>query len=102
MLLPRIWQRLPLALACLLLSSVAAAQAWPAKPIKFVVPFPAGSATDVVGRVLAEGMAKELGQSFVIENKAGAHGTIGALEVKNAAPDGYTLLVTTSTPQPPS
>ncbi len=99
MLLPRIWPRLPVVLACLVLSSVAAAQAWPAKPLKFVVPFPAGSATDVVGRVLAEGMAKELGQSIVVENKAGAQGTIGALDVKNAAPDGYTLLVTTSTPQ---
>ncbi len=80
-------------------SSVALAQTYPAKPIKFVVPFPAGSATDVVGRVLAEALGKEFGQSIVVENKAGAQGTIGAGEVKNAAPDGYTLLVTTSTTQ---
>lgn len=80
-------------------SSGALAQPYPNKPIKFIVPFPAGSATDVVGRVLAEGMAKELGQNIVVENKAGAQGTIGAGEVKNAAPDGYTLLVTTSTTQ---
>jgi tripartite-type tricarboxylate transporter receptor subunit TctC len=72
---------------------------FPNKPIKFVVPFPAGSATDVVGRVLAETMGKELGTSIVVENKAGAQGTIGTGEVKNAAPDGYTLLVTTSTTQ---
>lgn len=80
-------------------SAIASAQSYPSKPIKFVVPFPAGSATDVVGRVLAEGMSKELGQSIVVENKAGAQGTIGAGEVKNAAADGYTLLVTTSTTQ---
>jgi tripartite-type tricarboxylate transporter receptor subunit TctC len=81
------------------LSAAANAQTFPSKPIKFVVPFPAGSATDVVARVLAEGMGKELGQSIVVENKAGAQGTIGASEVKNAAPDGYTILVTTSTTQ---
>lgn len=81
------------------LASVATAQSYPNKPIKFVVPFPAGSATDVVGRVLAEAMSKELGQNIVVENKAGAQGTIGASDVKNAAADGYTLLVTTSTTQ---
>lgn len=81
------------------LASAVVAQAYPNKPIKFVVPFPAGSATDVVGRVLAEAMSKELGQNIVVENKAGAQGTIGAGDVKNAAADGYTLLVTTSTTQ---
>jgi tripartite-type tricarboxylate transporter receptor subunit TctC len=80
-------------------TAVVFAQAYPAKPIKFIVPFPAGSATDVVGRVLAEGLSKELGQSIVVENKAGAQGTIGAAEVSKAAADGYTLLVTTSTTQ---
>jgi tripartite-type tricarboxylate transporter receptor subunit TctC len=80
-------------------TSFALAQTYPAKPIKFIVPFPAGSATDVVGRVLAEGMARELGQSIIVENKAGAQGTIGAAEVAKAAADGYTLLVTTSTTQ---
>lgn len=88
-----------LALIATAFASVAVAQTFPTKPIKFVVPFPAGSATDVVGRVLAETMGKELGQSIVVENKAGAQGTIGAGEVKNAAGDGYTLLVTTSTTQ---
>ncbi|MGL5002645.1 MAG: Bug family tripartite tricarboxylate transporter substrate binding protein, partial [Casimicrobium sp.] len=87
------------ATSALAFTAAVGAQTYPNKPIKFVVPFPAGSATDVVGRVLAEGMGKELGQSIVVENKAGAQGTIGAGEVKNAAPDGYTILVTTSTTQ---
>ncbi len=86
--------------ACsLLAASLSFAQSYPAKPIKFIVPFPAGSATDVVGRQLADAMGKELGRSIVVDNKAGAQGTIGATEVKNAAPDGYTLMVTTSTTQ---
>ena len=72
------------AIAC----STALAQTYPAKPIKFLVPFPAGSATDVVGRQLADAMGKELGQSIIVDNKAGAQGTIGAAEVKNAAADG--------------
>ncbi len=88
-----------LATALLLAAGVAFAQSYPTKTIKFVVPFPAGSATDVVGRVLAEALGKELGQSIVVDNKAGAQGTIGAGDVKGAAPDGYTLLVTTSTTQ---
>ena len=83
----------------LLVAPLAFAQTYPTKTIKFVVPFPAGSATDVVGRVLAEAMGKELGQSIVVDNKAGAQGTIGASEVKAAAADGYTILVTTSTTQ---
>lgn len=90
---------LAVVLSAAISSSGALAQPYPNKPIKFIVPFPAGSATDVLGRILAEGMAKELGQNIVVENKAGAQGTIGAAEVKNAAPDGYTLLVTTSTTQ---
>jgi tripartite-type tricarboxylate transporter receptor subunit TctC len=85
--------------ALLLNAPLVMAQSYPSKTIKFVVPFPAGSATDVVGRVLAEAMGKELGQTIVVDNKAGAQGTIGANEVKGAAADGYTLLVTTSTTQ---
>lgn len=88
-----------LAACSLLATALSFAQSYPAKPIKFVVPFPAGSATDVVGRQLADAMGKELGQSIVVDNKAGAQGTIGASEVKNAAPDGYTLMITTSTTQ---
>lgn len=93
------FRRLLAAGAMLLAAPLVFAQAYPSKTIKFVVPFPAGSATDVVGRVLAEAMGKELGQSIVVDNKAGAQGTIGAGEVKNAAADGYTFLVTTSTTQ---
>ncbi|MCS6997381.1 MAG: tripartite tricarboxylate transporter substrate binding protein [Casimicrobiaceae bacterium] len=93
------FQALLMSLGVALVSATALAQPYPNKPIKFVVPFPAGSATDVLGRILAEGMSKELGQSIVVENKAGAQGTIGANDVKNAPADGYTLLVTTSTPQ---
>jgi len=88
---------LPVALA--LTAAAASAQGYPGKSIRFVVPFPAASATDVVGRVLADAMGKELGQSIVVDNKAGAQGTIGANEVKQAAADGYTFLVTTSTTQ---
>ena len=78
---------------------VAHAQAYPNKPLKFVVPFPAGSATDAVGRVLAQAMGDALGQSVTVENKAGANGILGAEAVKGAPPDGYTFLVTTSTTQ---
>lgn len=69
---------------------------WPTKRIKIVVPFPAGSITDSVARVLAEGLSKTLGQAVFIENKAGANGSIGATEVARSAPDGYTLLATNS------
>ena len=92
-------RRALIASALLFVAPLAFAQTYPTKTIKFVVPFPAGSATDVVGRVLAEAMGKELGQSIVVDNKAGAQGTIGAGEVKNATADGYTILVTTSTTQ---
>ena len=92
-------RRALIASVLLFVAPLAFAQTYPTKTIKFVVPFPAGSATDVVGRVLAEAMGKELGQSIVVDNKAGAQGTIGAGEVKNAAADGYTILVTTSTTQ---
>ena len=72
---------------------------FPNKPIKFVVPFPAGSATDSVGRIIAQAMGDVLGQTSVVENKAGANGIPGAESVKSAAGDPYTLLVTTSTTQ---
>jgi tripartite-type tricarboxylate transporter receptor subunit TctC len=80
-------------------TTAAYAQTFPAKPLRFVVPFPAGSATDAVGRVVGQAMSEALGQSITVENKAGAQGTIGAKDVKDAAGDGYTLLVTTSTTQ---
>lgn len=73
-----------------------AAQTWPSKPIRLVVPFPAGGATDILSRALSQELGKKLGQSIVVDNKPGAGGTIGALAGAQAAPDGYTLLLTTS------
>jgi tripartite-type tricarboxylate transporter receptor subunit TctC len=70
---------------------------YPQRPVTLVVPFPAGSATDAVARKIAEGFQKALGQSFVVENKAGADGIIAARAVTAAAPDGYTLFITTNT-----
>jgi tripartite-type tricarboxylate transporter receptor subunit TctC len=75
------------------------AQPYPSRPVKLVVPFPAGSATDQVARVLGQQLQEALKQPFVVENKAGAQGSIAAAEVARAAPDGYTLMVTTNTPQ---
>ncbi|MFZ9137310.1 MAG: Bug family tripartite tricarboxylate transporter substrate binding protein [Hylemonella sp.] len=87
-------QLLALLGASLVLS--ATAQNYPSKPIRLIVPFPAGGATDILSRALSQEMGKKLGQTVVIENKPGAGGTIGALAGAQAAPDGYTLLLTTS------
>ncbi len=83
-----------LAACALALGFAASAQtAWPEKPVTIVVPFPAGGSTDMVARAIAQEMQTKLGQTFVVENRPGATGTIGAGAVKRAAPDGYTLLV---------
>jgi tripartite-type tricarboxylate transporter receptor subunit TctC len=74
------------------------AQAWPAKPVKVVVPFPAGGSTDVLARLLSKKLSEVTGQPFVVENRAGANGNLGASAVATAAPDGYTLLFTTTGP----
>src|SRR5947209_2882961 len=70
----------------------ALAQAWPAKPITYVVPFTPGGTTDVIGRTIAQGLTPMLGQPVIVENKPGAAGAVGATAVANAKPDGYTLL----------
>jgi tripartite-type tricarboxylate transporter receptor subunit TctC len=74
------------------------AQTYPARPVKLMVPFPAGSATDQVARLIGRELQAELKQPFIVENKPGAQGAIAAAEVARAAPDGHTLLVTTNTP----
>jgi len=84
------------AAACLVLPAQAQTGAWPTRPVKIVVPFPAGGATDVITRALGQKLSEELGQSFVIENKPGAASAIGAELVARSAPDGYTLLMATS------
>ena len=71
---------------------------WPEKPIKIVVTFAAGGASDIVARVMADQLSKKLGQSVVVENRPGAGGSVGGLAVTQAAPDGYTLMLSNSTP----
>jgi tripartite-type tricarboxylate transporter receptor subunit TctC len=86
----RVW------VACLALWATGVlAQEFPAKPVRLVIGYAAGGPTDVIGRLLAQDMAASLGQPVVVENRTGANGLIGTLEVKKAAGDGYTLLVTT-------
>ena len=89
-----------LASAVLLVAGVvppAAAQSYPARPVKMIVPFAAGSGSDIVARILADELRKSLGQSFLVENKPGASAQIAAEAVAKSAPDGYTLFVTTNT-----
>lgn len=85
--------RRPLFALVLAAPAAARAQPWPARPIRVVVPFPPGGTTDVVARLVAARMGERLGQAMVIENRAGAGGTVGSAVVAQAAPDGYTLLV---------
>ena len=73
------------------LSSTAHAQAWPQKPVRFIVPFPPGGATDITARLLGQKLTEIWGQTVVIENRGGAGGGVGAAEAAKAAPDGYTL-----------
>ena len=83
--------------AASLFTAGAFAQAWPSKqPIRALVPFAPGSATDQIGRAFAAEMAKTLGQTIVVENKPGVNGMLGAAEVAKAAPDGYTILIGTN------
>jgi tripartite-type tricarboxylate transporter receptor subunit TctC len=85
-------------LALGLAALAAQAQTWPARPVTLVVPFPPGGSTDTVARALGPRLQEKLGQTFIVDNKAGATGTIGAAGVKRAPADGYTFLVTSLGP----
>jgi tripartite-type tricarboxylate transporter receptor subunit TctC len=84
-----------LAVLALLWPLLAAAQ-YPARPIRMVIPFPPGGATDIIGRVVSQKLSERLGQPVVVENRPGAGGTIGSEAVATAVPDGYTLLISTN------
>jgi tripartite-type tricarboxylate transporter receptor subunit TctC len=83
--------KLAAAIAILCLPALAAAQAWPSKPIKLIVPFPAGGGTDFIGRLAAKQLGDRLGQPVYVDNRGGANGAIGAQALAQSAPDGYTI-----------
>ena len=85
--------RIVCALAAALFASVAAAQAYPTKPVRLIVPFPGGSTPDIVARTLGQKLNDAWGQPIVVENKTGAGGNIGTAEAAKSAPDGYTLVI---------
>jgi tripartite-type tricarboxylate transporter receptor subunit TctC len=82
----------------LMLSGGARADDYPARPVKIIVPFPPGGSNDIIARVLAQKLSERTGQSFIVENRAGAGGNIGAEAVATASADGYTLMVTAPPP----
>jgi tripartite-type tricarboxylate transporter receptor subunit TctC len=81
---------------CVIAVNVAYAQSYPTKPVRMIVPFPAGGATDIVGRIVAQKLAESWGHQVIVDNRGGAGGTIGSDVAAKSAPDGYTLLVATS------
>jgi len=89
--------KLAIAVAALGCGALAQAQAWPVKPVKIVVPYPPGGAVDVVTRKVAAKLQEQTGQTFFVENKAGATGTIGLASVVQSQPDGYTLAANDTT-----
>ncbi|MEY4417296.1 MAG: hypothetical protein RIQ53_4589 [Pseudomonadota bacterium] len=81
----------------LALPGTASAQTWPARPVKFIIPFPPGGTLDTVGRLLAQKLGEQTGQTFIVENRAGGNGMVGSDAVAKAPADGYTLLFNAST-----
>ena len=92
LLTPRLWALLITAAAGVLFSNGLAAQTWPARPVRIIVPFAPGGGVDTVSRLLAQKLTEQTGGAFVVENRAGGGGLVGADLVAKAAPDGYTLL----------
>jgi tripartite-type tricarboxylate transporter receptor subunit TctC len=88
-----LWTPAAIAVLAALPSSHAAAQSYPAKPIRMIVPFAAGGPNDVIGRVVAQKVSEQIGQQVIVENRAGAGGAIGTAFVGSAPPDGYTILI---------
>jgi len=84
--------------ALTLAATAASAQAWPSKPVTLLVPFPPGGSTDMIARTVQPKLQEKFGGTFIVDNKGGAGGTIGAAQVKRAAPDGYTILVSSLGP----
>ena len=97
-------RRLTLAAALLAVGAcipqLAAAQSYPAKSVKIIVPFPAGGVTDLIARLMADKLGSAWGQTVIVENRAGASGMIGADAVAKAQPDGYTLLLSSTAEVP--
>ena len=89
------WKTLIAAIATCAVAATAWAQSYPTRTIKLIVPFSAGGSTDIIARLTAEQMRKELGQTVVVENVRGAAGALGTMQGMNAAPDGYTLVIAT-------
>lgn len=88
-----IWRRLSAVALLAMVPMVAAAQAWPARSVKMIVPFPAGGATDVIARLLAQKLGDAWGQTVVVENKSGAGGNLGTDLAAKSPPDGYTIVM---------
>jgi tripartite-type tricarboxylate transporter receptor subunit TctC len=89
------WKALVGIVASFAVAASAFAQSWPTRPIKVIVPFAAGGSTDIIARLTAQFLGKELGQPVIVENVGGAAGALGTMQVKNAAADGYTLAIAT-------
>ena len=88
------WRGL-IALLAVVIPLAAEAQEWPSRPLRFIVPFPAGGSTDMAARLVGEHLSRTLGQQIVVENKSGASGVVGAEFAAKSAPDGYTILIGT-------